>query len=351
MLEPQSNTPPNLPEGSDTQSSMAERSAAPLRISGISSFRSSLLVLTFLLLSVQMTDFTGIGSLVPSLAVFSGWILMWPIIVALHRGATKTTKISLVTLFLGFTIVGYIAALVMATRSPIEDRGESLSKNLSTGFWITLATTLMLAATHSRQENVYGFCTLLLLGVIPVHWAAVNSVIQEYIYTQKVPNAMRGWHAFWGNLLCFQPITILMACQSTLKLTSTYYADTSGRVALLAVGGCLAALVAYFVTQAQMLRLINFSGLSATGFKATLYNHSVAMGAAILVFSFFVGFVDSSVPLWTMLVYGASVCWCYLFLLSAIKRSSLMCSTQADSAAAISQCDTDRGFDAPPLST
>ena len=48
-------------------------------------------------------------------ALTFGYMLPWA--VAVTRGASNSTKVALVSLFLGWTIVGWIAALVMALTS------------------------------------------------------------------------------------------------------------------------------------------------------------------------------------------------------------------------------------------
>ncbi len=278
-----------------------------------------------------------------------------PATIALVRGATRIKTVLLLNVFLGWTIGCWIQALVIAVKSPRGEVGSGLMSNLSFGFWIVLATTLVSGATSNFQPSVSGYCMGALFLILPLHWISVNAQLHEFLLQSGLKKSVSGRHAFLGSFFVVHAIPVMGATQVALLSLSAFYpgffnpfdgATPSNSWMSTAAGGNLDSLqkagagafiavawgaLTFFFVNYLMSRVSRYCGSVGGGFVPTLYRASPALlltGTSIQAVQMAItSSIERAAPALSV-DYGLSLAWCYLFVICSLKHSPLFQATR-----------------------
>lgn len=273
----------------------------------------------------------------------------FPTLVAVTKGSKSTSRITLLNLFLGWTIFFWVFSLVMSVRHPAAPVRSAISSNLSLGLWVTVGLTLAAATSVILQPGISFICSTVLLAVAPVHFCCTIYQIHDYLFKSGYRSAIKAWQAFSLSYLFMSGFSFFTALQGVVICLSLVDKNRwlyrgSGETwdgDILIVAGTIVCITGTLVLNKVLNKIRDFaltSAMTATdqvrskrSLKSFLLRYSptaLLLGSLFALTTTFLTNSDFSKMYSMSLIYGLSLSFLYIACFNWIK-----CSPLADSEA------------------
>ncbi|MBY0547074.1 MAG: superinfection immunity protein [Candidatus Obscuribacterales bacterium] len=153
------------------------------------------------LLLPNLCIFGIVPTLYSALPLLVGSVYVLPVAVAVVRGCRHSGSIALLNVFSGWTILGWVLALIWSSKSPVvDDNGKS---SLNAGALISLVSVAMALAgfVSSSLANLGLISFLLQTIVLPAHWGLTNYRIHLVLGKTSGVHQITGWTAYMASTL------------------------------------------------------------------------------------------------------------------------------------------------------